>query len=424
MAKKLIQDIFVKKNAPSGAAPERRTQAVERTSEQPARRPPVTSSPRSPLLGKKRFWLSLVAIFVAVFFFVATSFSSATLTLTPRSETVVADGVYTLARKDTEGAIHYEVMTLDQENSLSVPANGVSKVEKKAKGTIIVYNAFDSKPQKLVAGTRFATSDGKIYKADSTITVPGMKGSTAGSVIADVTAAETGDEYNIGLSDFTIPGFKDSPRYAKFYARSKTEMIGGAKGNQPIAKDTDILDARHKLEDSLKTTLLDRSKKETPDGYLFYVGSDTFSIAFLPNQESASSTDSLIVRAKGTLSAIILEKASLARVLALKKVPGYTSETVDIANPESLNFAFAKKDPSDTTPDSIGASLTGSAKLVWAIDEESLRADIAGISKADFQNVLKNHPEINRAEASFNPPWIFSFPKDPKSLHFEYPEGK
>ena len=60
-----------------------------------------------------------------------------------------------------------------------------------------------------------------------------------GSTETAVSADEAGKEYNIGKTDFTIPGFKGDARYSKFYARSKTDMEGGFIGTIYSLSDED-----------------------------------------------------------------------------------------------------------------------------------------------------------------------------------------
>ncbi|MES2953519.1 MAG: hypothetical protein V4674_03075 [Patescibacteria group bacterium] len=406
MAKKLIQDIFVKKETV------RREPLVSKAE-------PSFQSPRvrGPLFSKKRVVIGLVLLGVVGFFFSASVFGSATLDIVQRSATVVVDDAYSALRKEDPLAVHFEVMKIEDEATAQVPANGFSDVTKKATGTILVYNAFSAAEQRLVANTRFETADGKIYKADKAIVIPGMKGTVPGSVSAAVTAAEAGDAYNIGLVDFTVPGLKGTPKYEKIYARSKTEMKGGAQGKQKIAKDTDILDARHRLEESLRISLLEKAKKQTAEGYLFYEGADFGTIAFARSDDSSASPDSLEVHAKGVLYGVILERTSLARAIAHKKIEGYGGEAIDITNPEALTFAIANKesiDPEKVT--AITLAFTGSADLRWTLDEAALRQDLVGVSKSDYGEVLKKYPTIEKAEALFSPPWIIRFPSNPEAI--------
>ena len=126
-------------------------------------------------------------------------------------------------------------MQLSAEESGLIAATGITSGGQYASGKITVYNNYSSAPQKLIANTRFQTSDGKIYRIKGAISVPGM-GVTEATVYAD----RAGEEYNIGPADFTIPGLKGGPRFEKVFAKSKSAMSGGTSGNVRIVKKEDL----------------------------------------------------------------------------------------------------------------------------------------------------------------------------------------
>ncbi len=170
----------------------------------PFRRTPPSSysSPR-----KAIWWIALVAVLVlagaALIFF-----KSATIDVKIQTATVPVSVTATSA----------SVISVQKEGTAEVSATGASvKVDKKASGTITVYNNYSADPQDLVATTRFQTADGLIYRIDKPITVPGttvVNGKTIpGSIDAVVTADVSGDKYNISNADFTVPGFKGGPKY-------------------------------------------------------------------------------------------------------------------------------------------------------------------------------------------------------------------
>lgn len=418
MAKKLVQDIFVKKAS------------VKETSDDRVRADMIRVPPRvlqaSRPGSRKLFWALVVIVPLIIFAFVATSLGSVTVTLTPRQAEAAVDAVFSFERSAAPRGVHFEIMKIEAETSQPVASNGVEYVQKKAKGTIVVYNTYDKNPQKLVAGTRFQTPDGKIYKSDTAVVVPGMGvsdgKSVAGSVVVSVTAAEAGVEYNIGLVDFTIPGFKSSPRYDKFYGRGKTEITGGFKGNVPIAKDTDIINARHAIETSLEESLLAKAAKELPLGYLFFKDATFFKLEFLPVQISVgtSSPGAVDVRAKGTLYAMIIDSVSLSKAIAGKNIEGYAGEEIRLSNPDQIMFTIPNKktlNPEDLTV--FSAKLTGTAMFTWRIDEEAIKKELAGISSADYLVLFKHYPAVARAKAVFRPPWLHTFPKNVSAITIE-----
>src|SRR3989344_6529655 len=187
--------------------------------------------------GRGGKWPLVVGIGVAVAVLgigLSVFFSGATVFATPRQEAVTVNGTFTAVKESKPGELQYETMTLSKETSLSVSATGEKHVERKASGNIVIYNNYNSESQRLIKNTRFETPEGLIYRVDKSVTVPGRKSeggvAAPGSMEITVYADQPGSSYNIGLTDFTIPGLKGDPRYEKFYARSKTPMTGGVSG--------------------------------------------------------------------------------------------------------------------------------------------------------------------------------------------------
>src|SRR3989344_31633 len=136
----------------------------------------------------------------------------------------------------------------------------------KTGGFIHIYNAYSPASQKLVAQTRFETKDGKIFRIQNPVIVPGAKMSgakmTPSSIKVKVVSDTAGEEYQIGPSYFTIPGFKESQKYAGFYAESAESMTpiqnNSMLSSQEIEKTKKNLE--NALVNELKNDILDTFK--------------------------------------------------------------------------------------------------------------------------------------------------------------------
>ena len=157
--------------------------------------------------------------------------STAAVNISPYKETLAVDSRLRAYTNTVATGLSFEVMQLSAEESGLVTATGISSGGQKASGKITVYNNYGSAFQRLIANTRFQTSDGKVYRIKGAISVPGM-GMTEATVYAD----QAGEEYNIGPADFTLPGLKGGARFEKVFAKSKTTMAGGSGGNARIVK--------------------------------------------------------------------------------------------------------------------------------------------------------------------------------------------
>ena len=130
---------------------------------------------------------------------------------------------------------------------------------------MIIYNNYSSFPQTLVATTRLVSPDGKIYRLNSSITVPGAENPggkiTPSSIRASISADKPGEAYNLSPGvKFRIPGFEGSPKYDGFYAELKESLGGGFVGETSLPSEEDLAaakaDTEKRLEEAIKTQLL------------------------------------------------------------------------------------------------------------------------------------------------------------------------
>jgi hypothetical protein len=244
------------------------------------------AKPRSRRKGPRSYKGILIAVGViavlGLAIVVSNAFHGATLQLTPRTVSAMVDDVYTAKKLSLPADLNYETVTIKQSGSETVKATGERQVDKKATGVIVIYNNYNSSPQRLIKNTRFATPEGLIYRITDSVTVPGKKGTVPGSVEATVTADQPGESYNVGLKDFTIPGFKGDPRYTAFYARSKTPLSGGFSGIQKIVADADRAKAKSAIESRVETELVKQIVAQIPEDKVFFPKGYTVDFVQLP----------------------------------------------------------------------------------------------------------------------------------------------
>lgn len=370
-------------------------------------------------------WALAAGSLVVLVFAISLLFADAKVTITPKAQSGTLENATYTAVKDaqsTTSAIGFQYVNFSGEETTTIPASGGTKeVSEKAKGTVVVYNEYSTAPQKLVVNTRLESPDGKIYRMNNAVTVPGYTKSgtkiVPGSVKVSVTADQPGETYNIGLVDFTIPGFKGSPQYAKFYGRSETAMTGGATGTLYAASKEAFDQASASLELALKDKLASQVRAQIPKGYVLLDGAVSFTPDTADSSSMYSKTDTVNVVKRGTVNAILLDEAALSSRIAEDTVSQYAGELVTVMNMRDLTLVL-KDTPtafkSDTTE--IAFTLSGNPEIVWVIDEAKLKEDLAGEGKREFRAVLKNYSGIESAEVVFKPFWKMSFPEKIDSI--------
>lgn len=341
----------------------------------------------------------------------------ATVTIVPKVSAISVDEMITASKEAAADGLQFELMKLSDESSKTVPETGSKTVTEKARGTIVVYNDYSSANQQLVKNTRFETADGKVYRIAAGIVVPGKKGTTPGTVEAEVFADQPGESYNIGLTDFTIPGFKGDPRFSKFYARGKTAMTGGFSGTVKTASSADIEQAKTDLSQSLTQNLTKQANEQKPEGYILYPD------AIYTETETLSNPESSEVKQRVTLYGIIFDEKKLSQYLAYRKLAAGDYHGEEINGGDTLK-ALTFKPQSGGKPwesDSITFSLKGDAALTWAIDTDRLKESLAGVPKKEITSVLQTYP-MDRSSVVVQPFWKSTLPAKASQIEIVFKE--
>ncbi len=124
------------------------------------------------------------------------------MTVTPASSSTSVTGDFT-ATANT-GDLPYILVTVDKTVSANVPAESTETVNDPAQGSITIYNK-QATAQTLIKNTRFQSPDGKIFRVQDSVSIPGGSDSAPGSVQATVYADTGGDQYNIGATHLHRP---------------------------------------------------------------------------------------------------------------------------------------------------------------------------------------------------------------------------
>lgn len=364
---------------------------------------------------RKIFAIAGVSLLV-IAFVVLSLFNGATLSYTPRSVALAFENEVFAANKTANSGLLYSVVKLSGEKGLSVPASGQQQVSRKASGTIVVYNNASTEPQQLIENTRFESPDGKIYRVQHDITIPGKSGTTPGSIEAMVYADQAGEASNTGLVDWTVPGLKGTSRYQTIYARSKTAMAGGFVGMEKGVSEADLTRAKDELQTLLSQELVAKASAEVPADFILFQALSNIVFEEV-TQSGAGNANTAELFLKGNLYGVMFKRSDLAKELSKGKAAISEGDKVVLESVGSLEIAFAEEAPSDLlSATEVRFAVSGNTKLLWVTDETALKSELAGRSKSDLSSVLNNYPTISNASATIRPFWKSSFPDEAANI--------
>lgn len=300
-----------------------------------------------------------------------------------------------------------------EEISLKVALKGidipftVKKVEEHARGTIVVYNAYSIKPHRFVAHTRFESPDGKIYRIESPLLIPGAKKEggklVPGSVEAEVVAEGSGEEYNKEPVDFTVPGLKGSALFEKIYARSNGALSGGRKGEDRVVDSKALAGETFVAQQG---SFADKLRARMPEGFLLPEAAWSVAYEGEPPEISAAVTGRMIKYDDlGTkLASLFFEPDQAGRVVLVD------DSHLSLKNLSPLNNGAVKEE-------SLRLMAQGEAVYAERVDKESIPKALAHLhSPQDIDAFFKTLGSVESATLIFSPALLKRIPSNPSRI--------
>lgn len=382
---------------------------------------------RSHVPKRKSTMLAAVLIFVIflIGFGVNLLLGGAEITVYPKTRTVAVQGNFTAHRSPQVDELGYELLTLEATGEKQVRASGREEVAERAQGKIFVYNTAHEAPQRLIKNTRFESPDGLIFRIQESIEIPGITRNedgniVPGSIVADVFAEETGEQYNVGPTRFTVPGLEGTEQFDTVYAESTTAFAGGFEGEKYIIDESEYNTAKEALDNELRETLRTRLDEEKPADFVLYEDAITFAYDELPATEYGDSLATIKERVR--LQVPIFKESEFASFLAAQTVPDYRNEPVLVEDPSTLNFTYGETIQNGvdiSTLEELEFELSGTAVLVWTFDEAQVKQDLLGKEKSETANIFKNYTSISNVKAEVRPFWTNKFPDKEKNIDIQ-----
>lgn len=443
--RKLIEP-HVKKIEKRGAATEKTGTVIEvareKTTERPLTELPVkkwqpATRPFLAFRGIKisgRFLVGAgVAALVIFFVILSTAFARLDIVVRPVSAKIaipalaITADTKILAINADEKKIPALKIAIEKTYQEAFSSSGKKYIETLARGRIEIFNAFSSAPQVLIGGTRFTEPSGKVFKLLKTITIPGAKIEEGkiipSSIGADIAAEKAGEDYNIAPADFAIPGFKGTPKFAAFYAKSDSIFSGGFKGEARVVNATDIKNAQEKVSQTLFNQLKAALQEKLPsdDEFMSLDGSRSILIEEVKNPKADERLDTFPANAAGRAEMIIFRKSDLLNLLARALLSPERPSTI-LADSFKPNYKNVRL---DTKNGQLAFNLEGEALAVRIIPADEIKSASVSKTTAELESYLRNRTEIEGFVIKNFPPFRWRTPVRPEAIEvrIELPKG-
>jgi len=296
-------------------------------------------------------------------------------------------------------------------------STGEKQLNEKAKGFITVYNEYSSSPQVLVATTRFESSNGKIFRIPNKITIPGAKISEgkimASSIEVEILADDSGEDYNIESSNFTIPGFKGTAKYAGFYAKSTSPMTGGSTGTIKVVSSEDLEKAKENLSEEIKNEVRQAFEEQIPTDLKIIESSLTEDIVTISTVKEEAKTDKFTIEIKAIIKALLFKEKDIRNLIDLNVISMIPEGKEPISKTQKIQWG----EPviSDENNE-ILFDLDIEENIAWKIDIDLLKENLLGLDEIEVRKYLSSQTKIQESKVSFWPFWVKQIPKQKEKI--------
>jgi len=307
-----------------------------------------------------------------------------------------------------ENIIPARIVEVEIETSENFSATGIAETATKAGGIIKVINDYNLQ-QVLVANTRFLSVDSKLFYSQERIVVP-----PGASVTVSVTAAESGADYNIDATTFSIPGLKGSPRWFSVSAESESSMMGGSHGEISKVTKNDLTNAEEKLIEVLEKKVFEALEQKSGADWLLLAGAENIEIVDISSsvQEGVvADVFKLTIKAEGI--GLTIKRNGLEGL-----TQSWAKEMLDEKEKikqDSLKIE-AVVERADFSDGELRLTTNFSFEVLKDINEQMLKGALLGKSISEGKAYFSNYPDIERAEIKISPFWVKSISKNSDKL--------
>ncbi len=370
-------------------------------------------------LQKRLLWVGLAVVLIVGYFVAMYFLTSAKVTLYAVGSKVGIDMTFAadpnLHQTDQSSSVlAAQTVTFSKDLSAPFTPTGQKDVGTQATGQMTIYNTYDTNTHELTSGTRLSAPDGKIFRTNSDVTVPGATPTLShgqlslqpGTVTVAVTADQNGDTYNEGPARYTIVAYSGDMQ-SKIYGQG-AQMGGGTSKTVTVVTQDDINKAQTALLAGDKAGSQRNLDSKVPSGYQALTSSQA--------QTADNVTSSPTIGAEGTTATLSL-KATYTE-LAVKKTD-YTAlveaaEQKQIGSQNQvydngLNNAQVTASPADSSGRQsfhLTTQAYGGAKL----DKVQIATQLKGKRYGDAAEAATKLPGVQKVDISLWPVWVTSLP--------------
>lgn len=373
------------------------------------------------ILGVAGVFLLLFLSYLA--FFVA---PKATVVITTETSDVNTTINFTASLTADELNVEEQIVPAKQATeaynaSETAPATGKKDLGTKATGSVrlaIACSDVDGTPPTVPAGTGVSTGGQTfLVQSDTSLTTPSFSGGCQFFSTAGVSAAENGEQYNIGAGKtFTVAGF------SKVSGTNSDAFSGGTTKMATVVSQQDVDTAKAKIPDNSEEIKAQLQKDLEDDG--FFALKETFAVKEAPSAVTPGvdqEAEQVTVSIELTYTMLGVNRDDLNTLVKADVEEEANEKSLQVQDDGVEDGVFRITTGGDENNIPVSAQLQ--VALGPKIDTDQLKQEIAGKKKGDVNNIVTAIRGVKEVDVSYSPFWVSTAPKNVDKISIEFKES-
>ncbi len=368
---------------------------------------PTTNFPSFKKISLLFIVLSLLLLFIIVYF----SLAKATLVLTLSQEPKTLTFDLSVSPTSTESDLMGRIISKELNVSQNFTVENYTEEPGLAQGKIKIINNH-AEDQTLVKTTRFLSPEGILFHLKNKVVVPAGQ-----DLVTDVYADKEGPEFNLAPTKFTIPGLSTALQQ-KIYAVSEEIMIGGVK-KVGLLTEADVTKAQEKMPAGLNQAVKAQLAGQLlSDEIILDKLIKTQVLSQNVSPKVGEKVDNFIINDKILAEVVIVNFEALVNAAKEKyKQKNAADEKIQGWQLDNFDYQIKNLDLEKNTA-TLEAKLT--ADLLGTFDLEKFnKSEIVGFDKKGLEYYFSQFSGLKKIETNFSPFWVKTVPTLTDRIHIE-----
>jgi len=196
-------------------------------------------------------------------------------------------------------------------------------------------------------------------------------------------------------------------------------MTGGYVGTVKVVSAEDLEEAKESLAEELRNEVEQALQEQLPADLKMVENGLKEKITDVSDVDQESEGETFNIEMTFSIQALFFREADLKELIDLNLVAQIEENKRPVSESQQID---CRETEIDWTSGQVDFDLHVDEEVVWQIDLDQLKEELAGQTEVEVRKYLANQAAIEKAKVSFWPFWVKRIPTQEKKIEIEIVE--